>query len=361
LDNLGFAYFKTNNPNAENLLNQSLKIRETIKDDSESIASYIHLSQYYQQKNVSLAQQFAAKAYKAASKINSPDDKIEALQFMIASSNPEQAKQLALKQIALADSTNRVRQTAKNQFAKIKYDSQKDKEETIKYKSQKENLAIGFIALLIISILSLFLIRAKNKKQQLQTSYNTEIRISKKLHDELANDVFHTLTFVETQDLSTTDNKETLLSSLDNIYSRTRNISKENSNINTSTLFVTQLKELMASFANNNVNIIINGLETPNWEKTSAEKKITTYRIIQELLVNMKKHSQCSIAVITFKKNKKNIQIEYTDNGVGATLEKINLKNGLQNVENRINAIKGTITFDTTTNKGFKVSFTFPT
>jgi signal transduction histidine kinase len=75
----------------------------------------------------------------------------------------------------------------------------------------------------------------------------------------------------------------------------------------------------------------------------------------------MKKHSQCSIAVITFKKNKKNIQIEYTDNGVGATLEKINLKNGLQNVENRINAIKGTITFDTTTNKGFKVSFTFPT
>jgi signal transduction histidine kinase len=361
LDNLGFAYFKTNNPNAENLLNQSLKIRETIKDDSESIASYIHLSQYYQQKNVSLAQQFAAKAYKAASKINSPDDKIEALQFMIASSNPEQAKQLALKQIALADSTNRVRQTAKNQFAKIKYDSQKDKKQVLIYKAQTENLTLGLSALVIISILSYFLIKAKNKKQQLQTSYNTEIRISKKLHDELANDVFHTLTFVETQDLSTTDNKETLLSSLDNIYSRTRNISKENSNINTSTLFVTQLKELMASFANNNVNIIINGLETPNWEKTSAEKKITTYRIIQELLVNMKKHSQCSIAVITFKKNKKNIQIEYTDNGVGATLEKINLKNGLQNVENRINAIKGTITFDTTTNKGFKVSFTFPT
>jgi signal transduction histidine kinase len=37
------------------------------------------------------------------------------------------------------------------------------------------------------------------------------------------------------------------------------------------------------------------------------------------------------------------IYIEYTDNGKGATIEKLNSKNGLQNVENRILAIKGTI------------------
>lgn len=361
LDNLGFAYFKTNNPNAENLLNQSLKIRETNKDDSESIASYIHLSQYYQQRNTNLAQKYAAKAYKAASTINSPDDKIEALQFMIATSNPVQAKQLALKQITLADSTNRVRQTAKNQFAKIKYDSQSAKKQSRIYKAQSESLTIGIIAISIISILSYFLIKAKNKKQQLQTSYNTETRISKKLHDELANDVFHTMTFAETQDLSTLDNKEILLNNLDNIYSRTRNISKENSNIDTGIHFITHLKELMASYTNSQVNVIINGLETTNWDKISVEKKITAYRIIQELLVNMKKHSKCTIVVISFKKIKNNLSIEYSDNGVGATPDKINLKNGLQNVENRTKAINGTITFDTSTNKGFKANFTFPT
>jgi signal transduction histidine kinase len=32
---------------------------------------------------------------------------------------------------------------------------------------------------------------------------------------------------------------------------------------------------------------------------------------------------------------------------------KINIKNGLQNVENRIHAIKGTVTFDTKSDKGF--------
>ena len=74
----------------------------------------------------------------------------------------------------------------------------------------------------------------------------------------------------------------------------------------------------------------------------------------------MKKHSQCSLAVITFKKSKNKLQIDYSDNGIGATLDKINSKNGLQNVENRILSINGTITFDTKSNKGFKTSFTIP-
>jgi signal transduction histidine kinase len=64
--------------------------------------------------------------------------------------------------------------------------------------------------------------------------------------------------------------------------------------------------------------------------------------------------------VITFKKNENKLQIDYSDNGLGATFDKINLRNGLQNVENRILAIKGTITFDTKSSKGFKTSFTLP-
>lgn len=57
--------------------------------------------------------------------------------------------------------------------------------------------------------------------------YATETRISKKLHDKLVNDVYYVPSFAETQDLSTEGNKETLLKDLDNIYSRTRNISKK--------------------------------------------------------------------------------------------------------------------------------------
>jgi hypothetical protein len=44
-------------------------------------------------------------------------------------------------------------------------------------------------------------------KRKVKTSLTTEIRISKKLHDELANDVFQAMAFAETQDLSTSQNK----------------------------------------------------------------------------------------------------------------------------------------------------------
>ena len=85
-----------------------------------------------------------------------------------------------------------------------------------------------------------------------------------------------------------------------------------------------------------------------------------TQPVIQELLVNMKKHSKCSLVVLTFKQSEKKLQIDYTDNGIGATIEQLNSKNGLQNIENRIQAIKGIITFDTKSEKGFKVHFMFP-
>jgi signal transduction histidine kinase len=168
------------------------------------------------------------------------------------------------------------------------------------------------------------------------------------------------MAFAETQDLSSSQNKEILLTHLDTIYSRTRNISKENSAIDTGIHFVDGLKEMMSSFNTDAVNILINSMDSINWNALETNKKIIIYRVLQELLVNMKKHSHCSLVVITFKKIENKLQIDYSDNGLGAALDKINSRNGLQNVENRILAIKGTITFDTKPEKGFKTSFTIP-
>jgi hypothetical protein len=72
---------------------------------------------------------------------------------------------------------------------------------------------------------SIIFFRSKNKKKLKPPTIQSAN--SKKLHDELANDVYQTMAFVEMQDLSYSYNKETLLDNLDTIYSRTRNISKE--------------------------------------------------------------------------------------------------------------------------------------
>ena len=374
LDNLGYSYFKVGNTKSLNYLNQSLKIRKQIKDDFGITTSYQNLSEFHAKTNPNLSHKYGQLAYEKATKINSVDDRLKSLALLVETSIGNESKKFSMLHLHINDSINKVRQKAKNQFAKIKYDSKKEKEENLKLKAQKaenalqleqqknKNLLLYFIVGIIIMIsifISNFLV-AKNKREKIKISYNTEIRIAKKLHDELANDVYHTMAFAETQDLSTSPNKEILLTNLDTIYSRTRNISKENSTIETGSLFVSNLKEMMSGFNNNEVNVLVNGIDTINWTTLESNKKITVYRVLQELLVNMKKHSQCSLVVLTFQKNEKKLQIDYSDNGIGATFDEKKSRNGLQNVENRIMALKGTLTFDTKSNKGFKATILFP-
>jgi signal transduction histidine kinase len=374
LDNLGYCYYKLGNPKSLEYLNQSLIIRKKIEDNFGLTTSYLSLSDYYTKTNPSLANEYAILAFEKASKVNNTNDRLKALEKLIQTSTGNQSKTYSEKYIHINDSITKVRQKARNQFAKIKYDSKKEKEENLILKTQKattaleleqqknKNLFLYFMILIgILSTIFLYyFLKAVNKKEKLQTSYDTETRIAKKLHDELANDVYRTMAFAETQDLSSNQNKEILLNNLDTIYSRTRNISKENSTIDIGIQFVAGLKEMISGFNTDAVNILINGKNSINWDALESNKKIIVYRVLQELLVNMKKHSRCSLVVITFKKNENKLQIDYSDNGLGAAFDKINSKNGLQNVENRILAIKGTITFDTKPGKGFKTSFTIP-
>ncbi|MBP6549485.1 MAG: ATP-binding protein [Flavobacterium sp.] len=374
LDNLGYSYFKIGNPKGLGYMKQSLTIREQSKNDWGMSTSYNHLSEYYQKSNPKLANEYAQLAYEKATKVNNPDDRLTSLKLLIQNSSGNQLKKYSLDYIRINDSLVKARQKAKNQFAKIKYDSKQDKEENLRLKTQKaetalelekqknQNLVLNFLVItgILSTIFLYYFLKAVNKKEKIQTSYDTETRIAKKLHDELANDVYHTMAFAETQDLSTIQNKESLLNNLDTIYSRTRNISKENSFIDTGPKYVEGLKEMMSGFNTNAVTILVNGMDSIDWNKLERNKKIIIYRAIQELLVNMKKHSQCSLAIITFKKKENKLQIDYSDNGLGAALEKINSKNGLQNVENRILSINGTITFDTKSSKGFKTSLTIP-
>jgi hypothetical protein len=50
-------------------------------------------------------------------------------------------------------------------------------------------------------------------------------------------------------------------SNLDTIYSRTRNISKENISVETGPAFLSDFKEMMTDFNTHEVNVIANGLK----------------------------------------------------------------------------------------------------
>jgi signal transduction histidine kinase len=358
LDNLGFTYFKMDYPNAIDYLKQSLQMRLKIKDDFGTVTSYLHLSEYHEKNNVSEAKQYAVEAYKIATKINSVDDRLLALNKLLKYSDGLELKKISRIQIRLNDSIYKVRQMAKNQFAKIRYDSRKEKDENLKLKSQKQKLIYGISIFGIVAVFTVLLIRARNRRQQLKSVYDTETKLSKQLHDELANDFFHAMTYAETQDLQDTQKKETFLDNLENIYNRIRNISKENNSIDTGQAYETILTDMLSTFNTSEINVIIKK-DAIDWKNIASEKKIVIHRMLQELMVNMKKHSHCSLVLIGFATLQNKIEITYSDNGVGDA-NGLFFKKGLQNVENRIHAIKGTINFAPNDSKGFRIRISFP-
>ncbi len=369
LDNLGIALFRIDSANGLEQLNEAMLIRE--KHDTGSLASsYLHLSEYYKSKNPTLALQFANKAYYAAKLANSADDQIEILDMLSNLSNGNSAIQYSRKRISMSDSIVKLRQVKENKFAKLKYDTSVTEARNVKLEKDNEiqglliqkRTILFTIALVLILIITFFwrrINKMKHQREKLEESYKTETRIAKKIHDELANDVYFTLSFAGKQDLSVPENKETLLNNLDNIYSRTRDISKENSSIDTGAGFPVQLKDMISGYQSPDVGLFVSGLEI-QWNQIAASKKIETYRIVQELLTNMKKHSNCHRAVLSFSLQNNILEVKYSDDGQNDFNNKKNHSGGLQNVENRIRAMNGTITFEKESGKGFKVRFTLP-
>jgi signal transduction histidine kinase len=374
LDNLGYAYFKNGlDEKGFLLMKDALQTRTKFKDTYGSIESYLHLADYYAKKDIPKSDENALLAYNIATKLNSVDERLEALQILISNNHSPNKSKYVQRYFTLNDSLIKVRNNFKNKFAKIKYDAKKEKDENAKLRLQKaENelslqkatylrivFVIIFIFLVILIAILIRYYKNKNKAIEFKTSYNTEARIAKKIHDELANDVYHVIAFAESQTLSHENTKENLLQKLDDIYGRVRGISKENNKIDTGVNFTSTIKEMLSTYNTSERNIMITNLDDINWETIDDVKKVTISRILQELMVNMKKHSMAKLVVIKFENDPKSILINYTDNGKGSEKTKM-VKNGLKNMESRIQAVKGTIDFETEPDKGFKAKISIP-
>jgi signal transduction histidine kinase len=264
---------------------------------------------------------------------------------------------LILEYKTLTDSIAKSKQLQENKFAEMQYNfseyQRKAQESQLAASEQRtKTLAYQFggLSIFLMAIFFYILLRSRHKKENLLKVYETETRISKKVHDEVANDIYQMMTKLETNPISS----EPLLDELENIYIKTRDISKENSEI-IYTDFKVQLKDLLLSYQSKDVNIITKNLQDIEWEFVSDAKKTTLYRVLQELMTNMKKHSKATLVVITFGQEKNKLNIVYKDNGVGTELHK---GSGCQNMENRIASIEGLIKFESAPNSGFKAIVT---
>ncbi len=370
IDHLAYAkWLQNKNRDVLSDFESALAYRIEINDLWGLNVSYAHLSEYFEEKNPKKALRYAHKMLGIATTLKSPPDQLEALQKIIKLDNSPKVKEYYISYIHISDSINNAEKSAKNKFAKLEYDSEKNREENLQLKivSSEKELAlekekttniIGIVssgsivfALLIFGYFK----TQKHQEEKRAEVYKTETRIAKKIHDEVANNVVNIMNKVQ----YTEESKDKLLDDLEKVYLLTRNISHQNNSIGTGSEFEGSLRALLTSFNTTTTTIILKNSSGSKLEHISKDKQIEIYRVLQELLVNMQKHSNASLVAITFHSDQNKYLIKYSDNGVGVDLNAIAVKNGLQNIESRIKSINGVITFETSLNNGFKTTIRF--
>ena len=369
LDNLAYTKWLDGDTSIIYDLEIALKMRLTEQDTWGLIASYAHLSEVYKKDNRRKALGYAKQMYSLAITSNSPHDQLEALDKIIALDNSKNLKGFYASYIRINDSLNTAKNKAKNKYAKLKFDSEQNREDNLQLKitnAEKElviqkgktlnivgSVASGFTLMLFLGFI--YYRKQQHKQEKRAEVYETETRIAKKIHDEVANNVVNIMNRVQYVE----EPKENLLDDLEKVYLLTRNISHQNKVIETGENYTVSLKSLLTNFNSNTTRIILNNIINVGLDKLSETKQIEIYRVLQELLVNMQKHSKAKLVALSFEKKQDNYKIKYSDNGVGVDLNTLKLKNGLVNMETRIKSINGSITFTSTFNKGFKAIISF--
>tara|TARA_R110001606_G_scaffold115362_1_gene243425 strand:- start:2525 stop:4270 length:1746 start_codon:yes stop_codon:yes gene_type:complete len=370
VDNL--AYTKWLQNSKKNVLQDLLlanSMKQKIKDDFGLIASYSHLSDYHIKNNKRQSLFYAKKMYEVAKKEKATNGLLEAIDKILSLETPKNSIKYYKESIQLRDSLQDATTKRQYKFAKIKYTYEEQEKQKFKFKTlaaenkliaeqennQKKNIVIFLMLLTSGFIFYIYRRKQQHKKRVLRETYNTETRIAKKLHDELGNDVFNVLTKVQNSKFKTSE----IVNYLDKIYLQTRAISHENDVVETGEKFDAFFRSLVANYISDDCKVILKDLNVLNLNEISDEKQIVVYRVFNELFVNMKKHSKASLVLVSCKRVKNQIEMMYTDNGIGFVENNIVFKNGLKNMEIRIKKIKGTVSFENKPDLGLKVIFRF--
>ena len=97
-------------------------------------------------------------------------------------------------------------------------------------------------------------------------------------------------------------------------------------------------------------------------EQFSSEIEINLYRIIQELLSNAVRHSECDKIWITMRSEGQLLRCSVKDNGIGLSLPKNSKREGLglQSIDSRIHLLSGSVQFNNEPNQGLEVEINIP-
>ncbi|UIR54857.1 ATP-binding protein [Sphingobacterium sp. SRCM116780] len=372
LTNIALSRWQQNhnyNPTHDLLI--ALNIRKDDDDIMGLNSSYTHLTDYYMDNKPDSALFYARKLYTVAKQLKNTEDEMKAVERLAYVSSPDSARNYFKIYQQLSDSIQQARSAAKNQFAVIRYEVEKNKSDNLmlqKDNAEKANrltrqrVVTGGITLLSIVLLGGGSIYYKKRKQRLELEAQNKIKASqlktsRKVHDVVANGLYRVMIEIENRD---DIDRTGILDRLEEMYDKSRDISYEGEEQKeTDRPYNEYIAELLKSFASDSHKVLIAGNEVDLWQSVDKQAKEEIAHVLQELMVNMKKHSQADNVVVRFEKSNNQLHIYFSDNGVGMEKDKL-YGNGLTNTGNRIESLGGKINFAGELGKGLKVEVIIP-
>lgn len=394
VDNLAYSKLESRTYNdLPELFFEALKIRKTLGDSSPIIASYIHLSEYYQTiGSIELSEQYSKTALKIAKKSKIPIDIIAALKQASYVDKVNSSK-YSEDYIRISDSLQVVERNSKDRFARIELETDELKKENIDLEEKNRNILNYFMGtMLFVGVL--FFMRAQRARRreliltQAQQRANEEIykliitqqnkldegrvmeksRIAKELHDGVLGRMFGLR--LNLDGLNKRDDEPAIqerlrcLEELKIIEQDLREISHELSRekyvlINNFVAIVNSLLEDQSKVNTAVLNYKI-GVDI-DWDLLSNTTKINLYRILQETLQNINKYAKAKNIKVEFKKDKKgNLILNIADDGIGFDVAKKSKGIGLKNIVTRTHESEGTIEIKSFVDKGSQIKITVP-
>ena len=362
MDNLAFNKFlKDSTYNALPELYDALKIREDEKDFWGQNASYAHLSDYFYKKDKAKSLLYAQKMLAIAKELESPDDQLEALQKLILLESSESSRGHFINYQQLDYNLQTARSKAKNQFALIRFETEKERAENVKKQNHilKQYIVIGLLTFFVIGGLFWYRKRKKRLQQEKELEVkNTQIKYSKKVHDVVANGLYHIMMQIQN---NSAFGKEQMLNNIEKLYEESRDIARDDLNEIYEKDFSVRLAEMLNSYSNETNKVFIVGNSPEKWETITSNVQTEILYTLRECMINMMKHSKAKLVSVKFEKSEDFLMIKYTDNGVGIDDVQKKSTSGIRNMENRIVTIGGKITFEKNPANGLIIQITIPT
>jgi len=342
----------------------ALKIRTDSQYHEGLNASFAHLSDYYKDNIPDSALSYANRMYQKAREIQKPEDRLEAMDKLIRLNKAVDQKQYWYEAYkTLNDSFQLSRDTTRARFAMIRYDFQKSKADNLvlqQHISKQRLLMYGLMAIAVVIFACLWAWYSKRRKRIKQESENaireSRLKTSQKVHDVVANGLYVIMNELEH---SNTIGREPLIDKIEELYEKSRNISYEAIAPDDAADYNKRAHDLLTSFANEHTKVIIAGNGQTFWNKVSMAQKHELLLILNEIMINMKKHSHAKNVVIVFKHQDNKGIIAYKDDGTGFTPHS-RFGNGLNNTVTRIKSINGEINFGKSEKGGVSIMISFP-